>query len=123
MALARRVEDRLLEASALVQLASASQWLEDFPAALQRAQEAVEIAEAVGAPEPLGGALFVRSYVHSVSGKLDVAEAGLARALEIGRAQGDRSRVALTLMNTAKAWSSAARGFVSDEKAGSSLRF
>jgi tetratricopeptide (TPR) repeat protein len=104
--LARRVEDRVLEADALVQLASASQWSEDFPSALQQAQEAIEIAEAHGAPGPLGGALFVRSYVFAVSGKLDVSEAGFTRALEIVRAQGDRSREALALhmLATQRGW-------------------
>src|SRR4030095_7721421 len=75
--LARRVEDRLLEADALTQLASASQWLEDFPSALQRAQEAIELAEAHGATRLFAGALLVRSYVLAVSGKLAVAHAGV----------------------------------------------
>ena len=104
--LARRVEDRLLEADALTQLASASQWLEDFPSALQRAQEAIEIAEAHGATRLFAGALLVRSYVLGVSGKLDMSEAGFTRVLEIVRAQGDRSREALALHNlaTQRSW-------------------
>jgi predicted ATPase len=104
--LARRVEDRLLEADALTQLASASQWLEDFPSALQRAQEAIEITEAHGATRLFAGALLVRSYVLAVSGKLDVSEAGFTRVLEIVRAQGDRSREALALHNlaTQRSW-------------------
>ena len=43
--LTRRVQDRPAEAGALVQVASALQWMEDFPAALERAREAIEIAE------------------------------------------------------------------------------
>jgi tetratricopeptide (TPR) repeat protein len=106
VALARRLGDRVLEANALVQLAAALQWLEDFPAALQRAQEAIEIAEAHGAPRPLGGALYVRSYVFSVSGKLEESEAGYTRAIEIVRAQGDRSAEALALhmVATQRSW-------------------
>ena len=96
----------MLEANALVQLAAALQWLEDFPAALQRAQEAIEIAEAHGAPGPLGGALYVRSYVFSVTGKLEESEAGYTRAIEIVRAQGDRSAEALALhmVATQRSW-------------------
>ena len=56
--------------------------------ALERVREAIEIAEAVGAQAPLGGGLFIRGYLHAVSGRLDVAEADFGRALEIGRARG-----------------------------------
>ena len=48
VALARRVQDRPAEADALVQVAIAFQWLEDFPAAHERARNAIEIAETVG---------------------------------------------------------------------------
>ncbi len=95
--LARRAQDRPAEAGALVQLASALQWAEDFPATLQRTQEAIEIAGAVDAQAPLAGALFVRGYVHAVSGRLDAAEEDSARALAIGRAVGDAGRQALAL--------------------------
>jgi class 3 adenylate cyclase/tetratricopeptide (TPR) repeat protein len=95
--LARGVGDRSAEASALVQLALAWQWLEDFPAALGRTQEAIAIAETIGAQGPLAGALFVRGYVHGVSGDLGRSEESLARALAIGRTIGDPSRQALAL--------------------------
>ncbi len=84
--LTRRVQDRPAEAGALIQIASALQWMEDFPPALERAQEAIEIAGSSGAQAPLGGALYVRGYVHLVSGRLDAAEEDLGRALAIGRA-------------------------------------
>ena len=95
--LARRVGDRPAEAGALVQVASALQWAEDFPTALQRAGDAIEIAEAVGAPAPLAGGLFIRGYVHAVNGRLEAAEEDVGRALNIGRAVGDASRQALAL--------------------------
>ena len=58
--LSRRVQDRPEEAGALVQAAAALQGAENLPAALERAREAIEIAEAVGAAAPLSGGLFVR---------------------------------------------------------------
>jgi tetratricopeptide (TPR) repeat protein len=95
--LARRVQDRPAEAGALVQVASALQWMEDFPAALERAGEAIEIAEAVKAQAPLAGGLYVRGYLHALSGRLDSAEEDVQRAFTIGRAVGDAGRQALAL--------------------------
>ncbi|HTY80521.1 MAG TPA: adenylate/guanylate cyclase domain-containing protein [Candidatus Bathyarchaeia archaeon] len=95
--LARRVRDRIAEADALVQIASVLQWMEDFPPALQRAQEAIEIAEPLGAQAPLAGALYVRGYIRGVSGRLAEAEADYESALASGRAAGDAARQALTL--------------------------
>jgi class 3 adenylate cyclase/tetratricopeptide (TPR) repeat protein len=104
--LARRVGDRPEEAGALVQEASALQWIEDFPASLERAREAIEIAEAVGATAPLSGGLYVRGYVQGVSGRLDAAEADLLRAFEVARTSGDRGRqaTALHLRGLYKSW-------------------
>ncbi|HEX9749528.1 MAG TPA: adenylate/guanylate cyclase domain-containing protein [Methylomirabilota bacterium] len=95
--LARRVQDRPAEANALIQCASALQWEEDFPAALERAREAIELAEAAGAQRPLAGGLYVRGYVHAVSGRLDEAREDVERALAIGRVVGDPGRQALAL--------------------------
>jgi tetratricopeptide (TPR) repeat protein len=95
--LARRVGDRAAESGALVQLVMALQWSEDFPGAIQRAREGIEMAEAIEAERPLAGGLFVRGYVHAVSGRLDAAEEDLGRALVIGRAVGDPTRQALAL--------------------------
>ena len=95
--LARRAQDRPEEAAALVQVALALQWEEDMPAALARAGEAVAIAEPVGALPALSGGLFVQGYVNAVTGHLDVAEAQLARSLDIARRVGDPGRVGLVL--------------------------
>jgi class 3 adenylate cyclase/tetratricopeptide (TPR) repeat protein len=95
--LARRIGDRAAEAGALVQIASALQWAEDFPRAFERVREAIEIAEAVGAQAPLGFGLYIRGYLHALNARLDAAEADVGRALEIGRAVGDPNRQALAL--------------------------
>jgi len=95
--LARRVQDRPEEAGALVRVATALQWAEDFPPAFERVREGIEIAEAIGAQAPLGFGLYTRGYLHAVSGRLDAAEADVGRALAIGRAVGDPNRQALAL--------------------------
>src|SRR5712692_461007 len=104
--LARSVQDRPEEAGALFQEASALQWIEDFPASLDRAREAIEIAEAVGAAAPLSGGLYVRGYVQGVSGRLDAAEADLLRSFEVARTSGDpgRQALALHLLGLYKSW-------------------
>jgi class 3 adenylate cyclase/tetratricopeptide (TPR) repeat protein len=95
--LARRHGDRAAEAGGLVQLGSTLQWAEDFPAALERVREAIEIGEAIDAPGPLAGALYVRGYIRAVSGELDAADEDIGRSLRIARATGDASRQALVL--------------------------
>jgi tetratricopeptide (TPR) repeat protein len=97
VALSRRVEDRPAEAGALVQLASALQWAEDFPAAMHRVREGIEIAEAIGAQGVLGAGLLIRGYMHAVSGRLDEAGTDIGRSLDLARAVGDRGRQALAL--------------------------
>jgi class 3 adenylate cyclase/tetratricopeptide (TPR) repeat protein len=103
---ARRVQDRPEEAGALVQEASALQWAENLPAALERAREAIEIAETVGAAGPLSGGLYVRGYVQAVSGRLDAAEADLLRSFEVARTSGNpgRQALALHLLGLRKSW-------------------
>jgi class 3 adenylate cyclase/tetratricopeptide (TPR) repeat protein len=95
--LARRVHDQTAEAGALVQVAQAYQWLEEFPSAKARVNQALEIAGAVGAKAEIGGALYIRGYLHGLNAALDEAEVDLRRALEIGRAVADPSSQALTL--------------------------
>ncbi|MGH7344419.1 MAG: ATP-binding protein, partial [Candidatus Rokuibacteriota bacterium] len=95
--LAGRVGDRAAQAGALVQAASAFQWLEDFPSARARAGEALKIAEAVGAQAAIGGAIYIRGYLQAINGELDAAQPDMRRALEIGRAVADPNRQALSL--------------------------
>ena len=95
--LARREADPAAEAGALVQVASALQWAEEFPPAFERVREAIEIAERVGAQAPLGFGLYIRGYMHALNARLDEAEADVGRALAIGRAVGDPNRQALAL--------------------------
>jgi class 3 adenylate cyclase/tetratricopeptide (TPR) repeat protein len=97
VALARRQGDREAEAGGLVQLASTLQWAEEFPPALERVREAIAIGEAINAPRPLAGALYVRGYIRAVSGELDAADEDIGRSLRIARASGDVSRHALVL--------------------------
>ena len=104
--LARRVEDRPAEAGGLVQVASALQWLEDFPASLERARDAIDLAQTVGATGPLSGGYMVRGYVEAVSGKLDAAQVDLERAVELARRSGDPDRqgLALHLLGLRRSW-------------------
>jgi tetratricopeptide (TPR) repeat protein len=90
----------------MVQIASALQWAEDFPASLQHAHDAIALAEAVNAPGPLSGGLFVRGYVRAVSGRTDDAEFDLQRALDIARLAGDAGRqaLALNLLGHRRSW-------------------
>src|SRR5262249_15293298 len=61
--LSRSTGDTANTAGALVQIANANMWAEDFPAALDRSREAIEIAEAVNARAELAGGLHVRGFV------------------------------------------------------------
>jgi tetratricopeptide (TPR) repeat protein len=89
LALARRAGDRRLEATALVQSANAAHWMEDFDAALARAQEAVEVSEASGDQFGLAGALSVRAFVLEVQGNPEAAVPEVERALALSRSIGN----------------------------------
>jgi class 3 adenylate cyclase/tetratricopeptide (TPR) repeat protein len=97
LALARRVGDRAAEAGALVQIASALQWSEDFSGAHARVQEAIDIAEPAGARAQLGGAIFVRGYLKGLNGHLDDGARDGHRARALGREVGDANRQAMSL--------------------------
>jgi len=97
VALARRHGDRAAEAGGLAQIGNTLQWSEEFPAALERIREAIEISEAIDAPRPLASALYIRGYIRAVSGDLDGADADVARTVTIARATGDVGREALVL--------------------------
>ena len=89
LVLARREGDRRSEATALIQIGNAAQWMEDFDAALARAQEAVHVSEASGDQFGLAGALSVRAFVLEVQGNPDEAVPEIERALAISRSIGD----------------------------------
>ena len=89
LALARRVGDRRSEATALIQSSNAAQWMEDFEAALARAQEAVHVSEASGDQFGLAGALSVRAFVLEVQGNQEEAVPEIERALAISRSIGN----------------------------------
>jgi tetratricopeptide (TPR) repeat protein len=74
--------------------------------ALERAQEAVAIAESVGALPALSGGLYVHGYVNAVSGHLGAAETELGRSLAIARTVGDpgRQSLALALLALRRSW-------------------
>ena len=76
---------RAAEAGALVQIALALQWAEDFPPAFERVREAIEIAESVGAQAPLGFGLYIRGYMHALNGRLDDGEASTESAISSAR--------------------------------------
>src|SRR4030095_17248165 len=71
------------------------------PVAADAARHARDSAGAAGAQRPLAGGLFVRGYIHLVSGNLDPAKDDVERALAIGRAVGDPNRQALALHSLA----------------------
>ena len=89
LVLARNAGNRRLEATALVQSGAAAQWMEDFDAALARAQEAVEVSEASGDQFGLAGALSVRAFVLEVQGNPEQAVPEVERALAISRSIGN----------------------------------
>ena len=89
LVLARSAGNRRLEATALVQSGTAAQWMEDFDAALARAQEAVEVSEASGDQFGLAGALSVRAFVLEVQGNPEQAVPEVERALAISRSIGN----------------------------------
>src|SRR5688572_1018921 len=97
VALARHEGNRVAEAGALVQLANALQWAEEFPEAIQQARASIEMAEALQAQGPLAGGLFVQGYIQLVSGRLDAGAEDLGRSLTIARAAGDATRQVLAL--------------------------
>ena len=63
--------------------------MEDFDAALARAQEAVEVSEASGDQFGLAGALSVRAFVLEVQGNPEEAVPEIERALAISRSIGN----------------------------------
>src|SRR5262249_22958578 len=65
--LARSLGDRASEANALVQSAVALQWAQDFPAALERADQAVGLGQEAGVQTAVAGGLWVTGFIHGVT--------------------------------------------------------
>ena len=97
LAIARSVGNRERESMALAGMAWAAMWAEDFPSALAHAQDAIEIAEAVGCQSALGNAHMTTGFVQAVSGRLDRSVEALGRTLAICRPAGDVLRESLSL--------------------------
>ena len=106
VAVARHAGDKAAEAGALVRLASALQWAEDFPAALATVQDGIQIGETIGAEGAVGAGLLIRGYMHAVSGRLEEAGMDVGRSLELARAVGDHGgqALALHLLAGRKSW-------------------
>jgi class 3 adenylate cyclase/tetratricopeptide (TPR) repeat protein len=90
LALARRVGDSAAEARALLQIANAAMWMEEFDVALGEAQAAVTVSEAAGAESEVAPGLYVRGFIHSARGDLDEGERELGRALSLSSSASDR---------------------------------
>jgi len=89
LARCREAGDRFNEAGALSGAAWATQWDEDFDAALAYAKEAVRIADESGNPSALAGGLVVSGYIPGLTGRLDEARPILERAMQVSREAGD----------------------------------
>jgi tetratricopeptide (TPR) repeat protein len=85
LSLAREAGDRGVEAGALVQGAWATVWMEDFPGALARAGQAIDLGAAVGAGAALAGGRLVTGMVHAITARHERAEEELQRGLGIAR--------------------------------------
>src|SRR5262245_7997535 len=89
--------DHAAAASARAQESWAAMWREDFPAALDLAARAIEVGEPVNAEGALGGALFVRGFIHAVTAEFDVGDAEFRRGLDFTRSAGDFSKQSMIL--------------------------
>ena len=122
VALARRLGDRVLEANALVQLACRlAVGRRTSPRRCSGPRRRSRSPRRTALRARSAAALYVRSYVYSVTGQLEESEAEYTRALEIGRARGDplgrgagaahpRDRSGAGRDDTRRAWSSAGEG-------------
>jgi tetratricopeptide (TPR) repeat protein len=89
LTLARRVEDRETEGAALVGMGLASFLGHKFDRALADAQQAIEVAEAVGVQPVLAGGHLTTALVYEVTGRLHDAREKFAQVISISRPAGD----------------------------------
>jgi tetratricopeptide (TPR) repeat protein len=94
---ARQCGDQRQEAEALRQMSLSLLWAHEFEQALAHAEQAKELASAIGALDILAGSLFILGNVPYVTGKLDVAARYFTESLRISREAGDTSQEALNL--------------------------
>jgi class 3 adenylate cyclase/tetratricopeptide (TPR) repeat protein len=89
LTLARRVEDRETEGSALVGMGLASFLAHKFDQALADAQQAIEVAEAIGVQPVLAGGHLTTALVYEVTGRLHEAREKFAQVITMSRPAGD----------------------------------
>lgn len=106
LAVARRAEDHVSEATALAWIGFATQWAQDFEGALTYAQRAIHVAEQAGAQPALARAHLTVGYVHALSGRLEEAQGKLDQAITISQSAGDAAleSLALQLAGMVKSW-------------------
>ena len=89
--LAREQRDDLSEGTALLSMAMAKMWEEDFDSALAHAAEAKLVGEREGVVGPDAGGAMISGYLHGLSGRLEEAGVELDRSIEISRSRNDHT--------------------------------
>jgi tetratricopeptide (TPR) repeat protein len=97
LALAHQTQDRVSEGAALVAMAHASRWANDFDLALAYARQAIAVGEEADAKSAQAGGLFITGMIHSSMGRLDQGKDEVDRALTVSRSGGDVFHQSLSL--------------------------
>jgi predicted ATPase/DNA-binding SARP family transcriptional activator len=108
VAAARRIDDPLLMADALLTQAGACERAEEWDRAGPMAGEALALYREAGDPYGVASALAEQSWYDLVHGRLDTSERRLDEALELRRRHGDDRRLVEPLID--HAWLMLARG-------------
>jgi len=98
---ARGVGDSESSGMALVNMANASMWAEDFDEALKLGAEAARLGESTGSAVTLAGGTMITGVIYGLTGRLDESHADLQRSLRISREAGNATYVAPALFFTA----------------------
>jgi hypothetical protein len=101
VSLARRVDDPILIADALLTFAGACERAETWSRAHELAGEALDIYRTVGDPYGAAWALAEQGWYDMVGGRLDEAERRLDEAVELRRRHGDDRRLVEPLIDYA----------------------
>jgi class 3 adenylate cyclase/tetratricopeptide (TPR) repeat protein len=109
LSVARQAGDRVAEGTALVGMGLASWFGHKFDQALNDAQQAIEVAQAVGARPVLAGGQLTTALVYEMTGRLDAAQAKFDEVINISRPVGDVVNEAWALVFAAeiKGWEAA----------------